>query len=69
VSFQVGILLNRKSYPLIEYLEAAMITAGVAMFTLSEKSQPDAISKNVSFLCRTCCYITKLASIFFAAFF
>lgn len=34
----VGILLNRKSYPFIEYVESLMITAGVAMFTFSEKS-------------------------------
>jgi adenosine 3'-phospho 5'-phosphosulfate transporter B2 len=35
---QVGIVLNRKSYPWIEYAEALVITAGVAMFTFSEKS-------------------------------
>lgn len=33
----VGIIVNGKSYPLIEYLEAFAITAGVAMFTFSEK--------------------------------
>jgi adenosine 3'-phospho 5'-phosphosulfate transporter B2 len=35
---QVGMLLNRKTYPFIEYIEAALITLGVAMFTLTEKS-------------------------------
>jgi UAA transporter family len=34
----VGMVLNKKSYPWIEYIEAAMITGGVAMFTFSEKS-------------------------------
>lgn len=34
---QVGMLLNKKTYPLIEYAEAVAITAGVAMFTFSEK--------------------------------
>lgn len=34
----VGILVNKKSYPLIDYLEALAITAGVAIFTFSEKS-------------------------------
>lgn len=32
----VGILVNRKSYPLVEYVEALLITLGVTMFTLSE---------------------------------
>lgn len=32
----VGILLNRKTYPLSEYVEATLITVGVTMFTLSE---------------------------------
>eukprot|EP01035_Chromulina_nebulosa_P021057 gene21057-27286_t len=34
----VGMLVNRKSYPSSEYLEAVLITFGVAMFTFSEKS-------------------------------
>jgi solute carrier family 35 (adenosine 3'-phospho 5'-phosphosulfate transporter), member B2 len=34
----VGILLNRKSYPVQEYFEAAAITMGVALFTFSEKT-------------------------------
>lgn len=33
----VGILVNKKTYPLMEYLEALLITTGVAMFTFSEK--------------------------------
>lgn len=33
----MGILVNQKSYHLQEYLEALMITAGVAAFNLSEK--------------------------------
>ena len=33
----VGILLNKKSYPGVEYLDALLITIGVGMFTLSEK--------------------------------
>eukprot|EP01036_Dinobryon_divergens_P024779 gene24779-33257_t len=32
----VGILVNRKSYPFSEYLEAALITAGVTAFHLTE---------------------------------
>jgi adenosine 3'-phospho 5'-phosphosulfate transporter B2 len=32
----VGILVNRKSYAAIEYVEAMLITLGVTMFTLSE---------------------------------
>lgn len=42
---QVGILVNKKSYPLSEYLEAAAITFGVAMFTFSEKSSKIANSR------------------------
>lgn len=38
LNLQVGILLNRQSYPWIEYLEASLITIGVAMFTLTEKA-------------------------------
>jgi adenosine 3'-phospho 5'-phosphosulfate transporter B2 len=34
----VGILLNKKSYPWSEYVEASLITLGVFMFTMSEKS-------------------------------
>lgn len=30
--------MNRKSYPLIEYVEALAITAGVAVFTFAEKA-------------------------------
>lgn len=41
---QVGVLLNRKSYPLQEYGEAVMITLGVTAFTFSEKSAPDALA-------------------------
>ena len=33
----MGILLNKKAYPILEYLEALAITGGVAMFTFSEK--------------------------------
>lgn len=36
----VGILVNRKVYPSIEYIEAFFITAGVTIFTLSEKPGP-----------------------------
>lgn len=36
----MGIVLNGKSYPVAEYLEAAMITAGVTMFSLAERSGP-----------------------------
>lgn len=39
----VGILLNKKSYPKVEYFDALLITVGVAMFTLSEKENPSAI--------------------------
>lgn len=35
---QVGIMLNKKTYPFIEYVEAVLITLGVTLFTLSEKS-------------------------------
>jgi adenosine 3'-phospho 5'-phosphosulfate transporter B2 len=34
----VGIFVNKKTYGLLEYLDALLISAGVAMFTLSEKS-------------------------------
>lgn len=34
----VGMLVNKKTYPLSEYVEAVLITLGVALFTLSEKS-------------------------------
>jgi hypothetical protein len=37
----VGRLLHRKSYPWTEYVEAACITLGVTIFSLSEK-QPKA---------------------------
>lgn len=40
----VGIVLNRKTYPMIEYLEAVAITVGVAMFTFSEHK--DSFSDN-----------------------
>lgn len=33
----VGILVNLKSYPLLEYVEAVLITVGVALFNYSEK--------------------------------
>jgi adenosine 3'-phospho 5'-phosphosulfate transporter B2 len=33
----VGMLLNKKTYPVLEYIEAMAITFGVAMFTFSEK--------------------------------
>lgn len=36
----VGILVNKKTYPLLEYLEAVMITIGVTLFTLTEKTGP-----------------------------
>mmetsp|Transcript_26555 Transcript_26555/g.26802 ORF Transcript_26555/g.26802 Transcript_26555/m.26802 type:complete len:344 (-) Transcript_26555:206-1237(-) len=36
----VGIFVNRKSYPAVEYVEALLITSGVTMFTLSEKKAP-----------------------------
>mmetsp|Transcript_1506 Transcript_1506/g.2485 ORF Transcript_1506/g.2485 Transcript_1506/m.2485 type:complete len:350 (+) Transcript_1506:102-1151(+) len=36
----VGLLLNKKSYPFSEYVEATIITAGVTMFSLSERSAP-----------------------------
>ena len=31
-------LLNKKTYPTLEYIEAFAITFGVAMFTFAEKS-------------------------------
>lgn len=34
----VGIILNRKSYPFLEYVEASLITAGVTAFTLSTQN-------------------------------
>lgn len=36
----VGMLVNRRTYALMEYLEAALITGGVTVFTLSEKTSP-----------------------------
>eukprot|EP01038_Epipyxis_sp_PR26KG_P005629 gene5629-7773_t len=41
----VGICLNNKSYPFIEYLEATLITLGVAMFNLSEKTPKGALKE------------------------
>lgn len=35
----MGKLLNRKSYPWIEYVEAGLISLGVSMFALSERSR------------------------------
>jgi len=35
----VGIILNKKTYPFIEYVEAILITVGVAIFTFSEKKK------------------------------
>ena len=40
-------MLNQKNYPLLEYIEALAITAGVAMFTLSEKVPSAAASARV----------------------
>jgi solute carrier family 35 (adenosine 3'-phospho 5'-phosphosulfate transporter), member B2 len=34
----VGIIVNKKYYPYQDYIEALIITAGVALFTFSEKS-------------------------------
>ena len=34
----VGVVINKKSYPMLDYIEALIITAGVALFTFSEKS-------------------------------
>jgi adenosine 3'-phospho 5'-phosphosulfate transporter B2 len=42
----VGWLINRKSYPWLDYIEAGMITLGVTMFTLSEKSEKYTSSHN-----------------------
>ena len=36
----VGIFINRRTYPALEYAEAAMITLGVTLFTLTERSAP-----------------------------
>ncbi len=33
----VGLLLNKKSYPRVEYIDAIVITSAVAMFMLNEK--------------------------------
>jgi adenosine 3'-phospho 5'-phosphosulfate transporter B2 len=41
-------LLNKKSYPITEYVEAAMITLGVTMFSLSERSAPSNALSNDS---------------------
>lgn len=35
----VGMLVNKKNYPLLEYIEALVITSGVAMFTFSQKKK------------------------------
>eukprot|EP01038_Epipyxis_sp_PR26KG_P005625 gene5625-7769_t len=42
----VGMLLHKKSYPVIEYVEAALITLGVSLFTLTEKSPGQLADKN-----------------------
>jgi solute carrier family 35 (adenosine 3'-phospho 5'-phosphosulfate transporter), member B2 len=37
-------LVNRKSYPISDYVEALLITGGVALFTFSEKTRPESLS-------------------------
>jgi adenosine 3'-phospho 5'-phosphosulfate transporter B2 len=34
----VGVVVNKKYYPLQDYIEALVITAGVALFTFAEKA-------------------------------
>lgn len=46
----VGIVVNKKSYPLLDYLEALAITAGVAIFTFSENSSDNNDDKSDSAL-------------------
>ena len=36
----VGALVNRTAYPLIEYLDATLITVGVGLFTVAERTAP-----------------------------
>ena len=36
--------MNKRSYPMSEYIEAMLITAGVAMFSLSERNAPSDIA-------------------------
>lgn len=45
---QVGIWLNGKSYPIVEYVEASLITAGVTMFSIAERSAPSGHSASDS---------------------
>ena len=42
--------MNKKFYPLLDYLEALGITAGVALFTFAEKSGSNHNDKTDSFL-------------------
>ncbi len=44
----MGILVNKKSYPVSEYIEALAITIGVTLFTLNEKTSPASASENSS---------------------
>ena len=46
----VGIVVNGKSYPFLEYLEAFFITAGVATFTMSQSSHSSSAAENDSAL-------------------
>ena len=36
----VGVLVNKTTYPLIEYLDATLITIGVGLFTVAERTTP-----------------------------
>jgi adenosine 3'-phospho 5'-phosphosulfate transporter B2 len=45
----VGILINKKSYPIVEYVEAILITSGVAMFSFSERKNPSNDNSSTAF--------------------
>lgn len=46
----VGILVNHKSYPLIEYFEAILISSGATIFTLFGKAPSHSSNKNDSYV-------------------
>jgi adenosine 3'-phospho 5'-phosphosulfate transporter B2 len=44
----VGLVLNGKSYAITEYVEAALITTGVTMFSIAERNAPSSSSNDDS---------------------
>lgn len=58
----MGALLNGKTYAVIEYIEAVLITAGVSLFSLSERSSPSHLSNQTDSTFGICLLALYLAS-------